>query len=131
MSEYRDRFDPAHLAVDPGAINSSRTAKRKKLSTRPNLYIQVPVEWHRRAVEACRSAKGLATALLIYRAAVTRRTLSPKMPTKALKDHGINRQIRRRALVDLADAGLIELEPRPNKNPRITIRCEWLMEEVQ
>ena len=59
------------------------------------------------------------------------KTTRPRMPTKALKAYGINRQVRRRALHALSEAGLISLETRANKNPSVQIHCVWLREREQ
>lgn len=130
----RDVFDEiSRLAIVPDNRPQGRTSAPAKRAqrTKPNQYIQVDCEWHRQAVQVCQSARGLAVAELLYRAAVLACTLTPTMPTKALKDYGISNKVRNRALRALAAAGLIELKHQVSRNPRITIVSSWLTEHVE
>jgi hypothetical protein len=49
-----------------------------------------------------------------------RQTPSIILSNSALRAYGISREVKRQALKDLAAAGLIAVEHRPNKNPIVT-----------
>ena len=126
----QDPFDPKGLEIDAEFPPTKDAAKQKKPKRgKPPAYVQTEIEWFKRAVVVSRTARSstaLAIGQMLYRSAMLQKTLTPTMPTKAIKECGIDRQARRRALSKLADAGLIYVEPRSGKNPQITIRCAWL-----
>jgi len=126
---HLDPFDPRHLAANDDFVVANAQARRSKSErgTPDGGYIRIPLAWHRLAVAACGSAQQLACAELLYRAAVIQRTTTPTMPTEALKEYGIDRQVRRRTLDALEAAGLVAVERRANRNPRVTIRCGWFL----
>jgi hypothetical protein len=128
-------FDPERLALHPGEAgkleraHQAKAQRRKRPRFQPEAYAQVPLDWFYAAARAMpRSPAALATGTLLYRAAMMQHTRTPRMPTKALREAGVSLDARRRALEALEAAGLVGLEPRPNKSPRVTIRCPWLEE---
>lgn len=127
-------FNPNNLRLAPGEanrLNQTARQKRKPKRPRPAKYVQVEMEWFTRAASvamASRSPAALIIAQLLYRAAFMDGTLTPTMPTKALNDAGVTPGARRRGLKALAEAGLVTLDPRPNKNPRVTVCCDWLQD---
>jgi hypothetical protein len=50
-----------------------------------------------------------------------RQTRAVVVPNTALRQYGISREVKRRALNDLAAAGIISVEYRPYKNPMVTL----------
>ena len=124
-----DAFDPQYLALDcerqaKGIMRPASDGSRRRTSLEP--YVSVSLPWFNVAARASKSAATLATALLIYRAALLQRTLEPRMPTQALRGAGVGSDARRRALRALTNAGLIETEPRTGKSPNVRVCCPWL-----
>jgi hypothetical protein len=90
------------------------------------------MEWFAAAARADkRTPAALATAACLHRAAMMQGTLTPVMPTKALKLCGVSLDARRCALGALTSAGLVILKPRRHRSPQVTVICAWLDEHLR
>jgi hypothetical protein len=83
-------------------------------------FVQVPLWW---AEAAAKATTGGATALvLIYllHASWKARSTTFPLPNRYLKQHGVSREVKRRVLRELEKAGLITIDRRHGKSPRVT-----------
>lgn len=103
------------IAVEtlPG-INAPR--RRKK----DDQFAKVPLWWAAAAAEATGAPKLLACVDLLYRAF---RANGPSftLPNRWLEERGVNRKVKYQMLCDLEGAGLLTVERRNGKSPRITL----------
>jgi hypothetical protein len=93
------------------------SAKRKKASA---AFVQVPVWWAEAAAKATRTPSFLVCIELLHRAWKAKSmTFAP--PNWRLAKSGVSREVKRRVLRDLEAAGLIVVDRRHGKTPRITL----------
>jgi hypothetical protein len=91
--------------------------KRKKAEP----FVRVPLRWAAAAAGATRTPASLVYIDLLYRAWKANGQ-SFTMPSGALEKRGASRWVKARALRDLEVAGLVTVERRTGKNPRVTLR---------
>jgi hypothetical protein len=77
-------------------------------------FVQVPLDWATAAAVATRSPKTAILIELLY-AAWKANGEPVTLPSGRLERVGVGRHIRRRCLVELAEAGLVTIERRPGR----------------
>jgi hypothetical protein len=97
-------------------LEAAAPARRKKKVP----FAKVPLP---QAAEAAATTGGLRffVWLWLLHRSWQRQTRSVVVPNTALRQYGISREVKRRALNDLAHAGLISVKHRPYKNPIVTL----------
>jgi ribosomal protein S19E (S16A) len=83
-------------------------------------FVKVPLWWAESVAEATKSPAVLVGIRLLY-AAWKAKSMTFSLPNSYLQRHGVSREIKRRVLRDLETAGLITVERRHGKSPRVTI----------
>jgi hypothetical protein len=98
-------------------LEAAAPVKRKN---RKGAFVKVPLWWIEQVTRATKSPQVFAAIWLLHlswRAKSTTFTLS----NARLAKHGVDRQAKRRALANLEKAGLITVERRNRKPPRVTL----------
>jgi hypothetical protein len=90
--------------------------KRKKVAK----FSKVPLSWATEAAAATNTRKAMMWVWLLHRS-WERNSLTITVPGNTLQKYGITRGIKRRALLELEEAGLITVERRASKNPIATL----------
>ena len=133
-------FDPNRLRVAPSeaaeltrAMRQRGGAGRSRPRNRSGEYVHIELPWFEAAARSMpRSPAALVVGQLLYRQAMMKGTLSPPIRTKALERAGVSLPARRRALEALRVAGLVVLEPRRHRSPKVTLQaCPWLSNQVR
>jgi hypothetical protein len=83
-------------------------------------FAKVPLTWAASAAKATRTPKALVWVLLLHTAWRTRSATFP-LSNVGLAENGVSREIKRRALAEMEAAGLIVVERRPGRAPRVTL----------
>jgi hypothetical protein len=88
--------------------------------TKKDAFVKAPLWW---AVEAAKATKTPALLVCVYLLHVSWKARSATflLPNGWLERHGVSREIKRRVLRDLEASGLITLERRSGKSPRVTL----------
>jgi hypothetical protein len=88
--------------------------------TKKDAFVKAPVWW---AVEAAKATKTPALLVCFYllHASWKARSTTFLVPNGWLERHGASREVKRRVLRDLEAAGLITVERRSRKSPRVTL----------
>jgi hypothetical protein len=83
-------------------------------------FVKVPLWFAVEAAKATSTGRALVWIELLH--AVWKAGGAPvTLPARRLKQYGVSREVRRRALCELAAAGLITMEPRRGKAALITV----------
>jgi hypothetical protein len=91
-------------------------AKRKKAEP----FVIVPLGWAVRATKATSTPQALVWIRLLH-LAWKAKTRTICLPSKWLEDQGVSRFAKNRALDGLEAGGLISVERRHRKSPRVTL----------
>ena len=111
-----DAFDLERLRLDPADLQ--RKPKRKKWQRH---YVRFPWEWAERMKSVRRGSSYRLALLLVYEH--WRTGGRPIVLTNvALEREGLTRKSKWRALRELEQLGLVEVERRSRKSPRVTLR---------
>ena len=111
-----DAFDLKRLRVNPADLQGK--PKRKKWRRH---YVRFPWEWAERMRSVQRGNTYRLALLLVYEH--WRTGGRPIVLSNAgLEQEGITRRSKWNALLELEQLGLIEVEKRPRKSPRVTLR---------
>jgi hypothetical protein len=87
---------------------------------RADPFVQVPLRWAIEATKAMRTPKALVWVRLLHlRWKYKAQTFC--LPNKWLEEQGVSRFVKNRTLNELEANGLIAVERRPHKSPRITL----------
>ena len=86
-------------------------------------YVTVSLAWLARVLPVVRSADQLVVALLLYRECLLRRSNTVALSNGELRNLGISRQTKYRALDELREAGAIAIE---EANTRRSVRVTLL-----
>ena len=97
-------------------LKARAPAKRKPVEP----FVKVPLWWIRQAAKATNTNKALICVELLYAAWKAKRSTFP-LPNGRLRELGISRETKRRALRDLERAGLIVVERPLRKTPVVTL----------
>jgi hypothetical protein len=90
--------------------------KRKKQEP----FVKVPLGLAAKAAAACGCVQMMVWLYLLHRSWKLQKA-SFTVPSSALRNFGISREVKRRALRNLEGAGLIAVEWRMHKNPTVTM----------
>jgi hypothetical protein len=91
-----------------------------KTRSRQEAFVKVPIWWATAAAKATRRPGFLVCVELLHRAWKARSTPFV-LPNGRLEKSGSSREMKRRVLRDLEAAGLIVVERRHGKSPRVTL----------
>ena len=83
-------------------------------------FVKVPLWWIREATKATDTPMALVAIELLH-TAFRARSSSFTLPNGRLAKWGVSRESKRRALQRLEAAGLILVERRPRKTPKVTL----------
>jgi ribosomal protein S19E (S16A) len=97
-------------------LHAAAPVKRKKQEQ----FVKVPLWWAAEAAKATRTPVMLVLIELLHRSWKARSLTFP-LPNGSLKKYGVSRDIKRRVLCDLEEAGLITVERRHGKAPLVTL----------
>jgi hypothetical protein len=111
-----DPFDLERLRVNPADLQ--RKPKPKKWRRH---YVRFPWEWAERMKAVNRGCTYRLALLLVYEHWRTGGR-SIMLSTAGLEQEGLSRRSKWRALLELEQLGLVRVERRPRKSPRITLR---------
>jgi hypothetical protein len=118
-------YDPKDLQRnDWSEVPDSQIPTRKVESPRDrrrcNLFIPaIPLKWFDRA--CCLPGKALAVGLILWRLVKMRKSDTVPLTTTTLKQHGLGRWAKYKALESLENAGLVSVRRRIKKNPEVTL----------
>ncbi len=121
-------FDWEQLRLSPSAIaalaenRKARRARRPERATPTARFIKgpIPVAWLV-AAASLPLAKAVQTGMAIWYLAGLRKSDTVVLSNFLLASFNVGPQAKYRCLKALEDAGLISVEYRPQKNPRITL----------
>jgi hypothetical protein len=122
VKQREDPFDLEALRVDPNDGELLRLAKvPAKVQKRRDQFIMLPWVWFERLANADAHGRTYHVALyLLHLHWKGGRSGHPvKLPNVGLRDVGVSRQSKWRALADLERLGLISIERRPNRSPLV------------
>jgi hypothetical protein len=97
-------------------LEARAPAKRKKRDP----FVKVPLQSAAAAAKATGGQRFMVWLYLLHRSWFEKRT-TVSLPNGALRKYGISRDIKRKALADLEAVGLVQVDRRPHKNPRVTL----------
>ncbi len=83
-------------------------------------FAKVPLDWAARAAKVTKTPRAMVWIWLLYMA-WERGSRSVRLANVTLRGWGVSRRTKWRVLQDLEKAGLILIERRPRKSPRITV----------
>jgi hypothetical protein len=89
---------------------------------RKDVFVKVPLWWIEQATRATRSPQALVCIWLLHLAWQAKSMTFP-LPNDRLAKRGADRQVKRRALANLEKAGLITVDRRSGKTPKVTLVC--------
>ena len=114
-------FDVEALRINPDK-GGATTLKPKLPRRRRGRFVAVPMAW----VDRLATAKQTATSKVALRllAMKWRSGLTVKLANAALAEAGVTRKQKRGALLELERLGLVKVERRPRKSPRVTMILE-------
>ena len=84
-------------------------------------YITVPLSWLARVLPVIRTPEQLAVALLIYRECLMRRRSTVALSNDKLRELGIGRYTKYRALGQLQEVGAVSVGTRNGRSVRVTL----------
>jgi hypothetical protein len=102
--------------IEVETLESPVPVKRRKVDP----FTIITLSWAARAAKATRTPKALVWIRLQH-LAWRQKTQTICLPNKWLEDQGVSRFIKNRALDELEAGGLITVERRSRKSPRITL----------
>jgi ribosomal protein S25 len=83
-------------------------------------FVKVPMWWIAEASKATRSPAALVCVHLLHASWKARKATFP-LSNSYLERHGVSRSVKRRVLRNLEAAGLITVERRNGRSPRVTL----------
>jgi hypothetical protein len=105
--------------IEVETINTG-AAVRPKRQPKGEPFVTVPLRWAAAAAKATNTPQAMVWIWLL-RLAFEARSSTFTVPNERLEGYGVNRFAKARALRDLKAAGLIHVESRTGKCPRVTI----------
>jgi hypothetical protein len=85
-----------------------------------NVFVKVPLWWAAATAKATKTPKLLVCIYLLH-ASWKAKSTTFQLPNGYLEREGVDRKVKRRVLRDLEAAGLIIVERRHGKSPRVTL----------
>jgi hypothetical protein len=110
-------FDLDKFKSKRPALPAARKARKQAVEP----FVQVPLEWIERAARLTRSPVTLVLMELLYASWRAKSATFP-LPNARLKQLGVSRNVKRRALLDLECGRLITVRRPPRKTPVVTLR---------
>ena len=90
------------------------------MTKQKELFVKVPLWWAEEAAKATKTPAALVCVYLL-RTSWKARSITFLLSTKYLEQHGVSRKIKRRVLRDLEAAGLITVDRKNGRSPRVTL----------
>jgi hypothetical protein len=84
-------------------------------------FVKVPLWWVTEATKVTKTPAALVCIYLLHASWKAKRVTAFPLSTKYLEQHGVSRKIKSRVLRDLEAAGLITVERRHGRAPRVTL----------
>jgi hypothetical protein len=117
-----DEWDAEIEAEFQRLTQQGKTASRAQRRSR---HIGAPIAF---VADVCRKAKGqaaLVVVLAIYRRTIVCKSQTVTLPSVELAELGINRSLKRKALIELQRAGLIEVkQKRWGRTAQVTLKWQ-------
>jgi hypothetical protein len=114
--EWTDEEEREFQAMMRAACKPSSEKQKKK----DEAFVMVPIGWAERASKAVREPKFFVWLWLLH-LAWKLHSKTFLLPNGALHAAGVSREMKRRALAELEQGGLIKVERCGNKNPTVTL----------
>jgi hypothetical protein len=92
--------------------------KKKRRQGEP--FVNVPIEWARRAAEATKTGRAMVWIELLYKA-WRAKSNTVALSNETLNRAGVTRRMKYRTLRAMEEAGLVTIEWRDGRAPRVTI----------
>jgi DNA-binding MarR family transcriptional regulator len=91
-----------------------------KAKAKKDVFVQVPLWWAEQAAQATRTSQAMVWLWLLH---LSWKEHSPtfKLPNERLAVRGVKRSAKTRALRNLEEAGLIQVERERGKSPTVTL----------
>jgi hypothetical protein len=106
-------------AAAPATARSS-TKPATKSRRKQDPFVKVPLWWATAAAEATQTPRFLVCVELLHRSWKAK-SLTFVLPNEGLRENGASRKVKGGVLHDLETAGLITIERRRGKSPRVTL----------
>jgi hypothetical protein len=91
-----------------------------KPQTKKDTFVKVPLWWIEQATRATRTPQAFVAIWLLHLAWQSK-SMEFTLPNDRLAKHGADKRAKRRALANLEKAGLIKVERRNRKPPKVTL----------
>jgi hypothetical protein len=91
-----------------------------KPPNKKDTFVKVPLWWIEQATRATRTPQAMVCVWLLHLAWQSK-SMEFILPNDRLAKRGADRRVKRRALANLEKAGLIKVERRNRKPPRVTL----------
>ena len=116
-----EKFRISEKSTNSIESKKKRAPKKKKIGN----FIKgpIPLHWIRVALNLAPCA--LRVSVILWYISGLRRSETFILSNVMLKDFNLNRHTKYRGLKLLEEAGLIEVERRFKKNPKVTIKMKW------
>ena len=109
-------------SIDPKMPLDLVKADRLPQHKKGELFLRGPVPMKWLAIAARQKGKALHVAIVIWQQAGMKKSSTVSLPNKQLKEFGVDRFAKARALKELSKVGLITVERHPGRSPVITIK---------
>ena len=103
-----------------GARASKAAAHKDSVLAARQPFVKVPLWWITEATKATKTPAALVCVQLLHTAWKTK-NMTFAMSNERLAKNGVSREVKRRVLRDLEAAGLITVERRNGRSPRVTL----------
>jgi hypothetical protein len=115
-----DKYRIPGKNINPGESKKKREPKKKIIGK----FIRgpIPLYWMKKALELAPCA--IRIGIVLWYISGLRKSETFILSNVMLKDFGLNRHTKYQGLKHLEEAGLIEVERRFKKNPKVTIKME-------
>ena len=84
-------------------------------------FVKVPLWWIQQVTKVLRSPQQVFVAIWLLHLHWESKSMKFTLPNGRLSERGVDRKVKRRALVILEKAGLISVERRLGKSPKVTL----------
>jgi hypothetical protein len=119
MRDQEDDEDEKLFAeLQRGAGRASPRRRGKARKEKP--FVKVPLWWIEQATKATRTPQAFVAVWLLHQAWKAGSVTFP-LPNSKLAERGAERRLKRRALANLEEAGLITVDRRHGKTPIVTL----------
>jgi hypothetical protein len=112
--------DDTWVEVEEVATATSRRAKARK-ALKAERHIGCPRSWLKRVYTTTHGRSDVIVALHLYHWRVVRKSKTVTVTNAELAEYGINRLEKSRSLGRLEKAGLVKVDRRDKRAPRVTL----------